>query len=968
MKKITNLLQQILLEFKFPSGENDIIKRILEFIIYNNGGLFDVVSFISYNAVNKSFRLREEHIHSFNDTFNKENAIKDINKCINKKIATTNELPSNMGLVRYVERQYINKMIEDCYIIIPNIEFIEKKLHDYYLNVDYGFKVTSEIIIPVFINYIEPYKNNYNLNSEHFCGILHGILVLDSISILNEIDKADIKFFSNILSLIINANINELADTALIKLINELSKFEQKKININRKIQEQNNQKSLTLSDAEEHLFNAFKKFYFEKDENNNEELNDKKTNNPYHCKLKFASLWIYNNLLEKNELLIRSKSFDLKNNFEEVDIIDNRLIENSKKQHKFYLFMQNLTSQLTKDNEFNNLYQVCKMKDVKNEFYRYEMFCNNHKLSENDIMILLPLLPYFKHIPSNDEIIKIPISLLVMFYDENTYPYYFNSNFLELMSHKIYENFQMAIHRIRRNLRNNIDLHVDNLFSENNFYQNSAKEIEQNLGIEKVLIYLFDEQHDKLILMVNNFLDFPKEINNSKNSFEDKLYSNAYNYLFSKENKISEYIWYDKDYFINKITNEKDGNFIKSMMILPMKIAEGKETKGFIFCINNTTKIIPDQDRKDTIFSKEELEIAEIGSQVIGKITEILNQSNKSKNTLKKLQHELPSLASILIQNIKNLEEDVENYNFNKKHYINVLEEMESEANLINVFSHYAHVENIYDFLNKQSKIDINLINHFKSIFKIFQKDAEIQGVALKLVFSDNSKKINTINVNELFPLAIFNIIRNAIQYSYFGTNILIKILPQNNKIIIKIENIGIPIREEFKLKIMEQGFRTYEARERQTTGTGLGLALSKKIVEYENGNIEIEGKNDFQNRNIFGILCIDRILHSYKDSNERISFLIKNIPEYNNDVINDIKKNLILSKSELDNLDYLKKDIMENYYDFKMSYSEELTMIKKYIERRMNYGENINDIFEKDIDKKISHIIFKLTIPQEN
>lgn len=82
-------------------------------------------------------------------------------------------------------------------------------------------------------------------------------------------------------------------------------------------------------------------------------------------------------------------------------------------------------------------------------------------------------------------------------------------------------------------------------------------------------------------------------------------------------------------------------------------------------------------------------------------------------------------------------------------------------------------------------------------------------------------------------------NIINNAINYSYKNTELNIKVSSDCDKIIFKFSNKGTPIKD--KTKVFEK-YYTGDALK----GTGLGLYLSRKVIEAHNGIIYVESDND--------------------------------------------------------------------------------------------------------------------------
>ncbi|WP_102401854.1 HAMP domain-containing sensor histidine kinase [Haloimpatiens massiliensis] len=86
----------------------------------------------------------------------------------------------------------------------------------------------------------------------------------------------------------------------------------------------------------------------------------------------------------------------------------------------------------------------------------------------------------------------------------------------------------------------------------------------------------------------------------------------------------------------------------------------------------------------------------------------------------------------------------------------------------------------------------------------------------------------------------AIKNILNNALKYNPSGTNLWIYCYNEGHKVILKIGDNGIGIKDDLKTIIFNPFVRGDEARSTKD-GTGLGLAIAKKIIERHNGTISL-------------------------------------------------------------------------------------------------------------------------------
>lgn len=92
-----------------------------------------------------------------------------------------------------------------------------------------------------------------------------------------------------------------------------------------------------------------------------------------------------------------------------------------------------------------------------------------------------------------------------------------------------------------------------------------------------------------------------------------------------------------------------------------------------------------------------------------------------------------------------------------------------------------------------------------------------------------------------EKLARAFLNILRNAIQYGEDGTEIIISAKKVEQGTCIQFCNYGNSLSESEQSKIFEKFYRIDEARQTNTGGAGLGLAIADNIIKLHGGRIEI-------------------------------------------------------------------------------------------------------------------------------
>lgn len=85
-------------------------------------------------------------------------------------------------------------------------------------------------------------------------------------------------------------------------------------------------------------------------------------------------------------------------------------------------------------------------------------------------------------------------------------------------------------------------------------------------------------------------------------------------------------------------------------------------------------------------------------------------------------------------------------------------------------------------------------------------------------------------------------NLLRNAVNYSFPDTEILLSVKENSDNVIYVCQNHGKTIPQEKLERIFEQFYRLDAARATRSGGAGLGLAIAKEIVELHGGRIRAE------------------------------------------------------------------------------------------------------------------------------
>jgi len=231
---------------------------------------------------------------------------------------------------------------------------------------------------------------------------------------------------------------------------------------------------------------------------------------------------------------------------------------------------------------------------------------------------------------------------------------------------------------------------------------------------------------------------------------------------------------------------------------------------------IGEYNKMITELERSAKKLAKSERESAwrEMAKQIAHEIKNPLTPMKLSIQYLQRaIDNGAPNIEDLAKRVTKTLEEQIENL-----------------SSIATAFSSFAKMP-------KPENEVININNLLKPIAELFNREGLAQvtfntDVILPLVYADKNQMISVFN----------NLVKNAIQSIPDGREGLvdINVLAEDDLIIIIVQDNGSGIAEDLYEKVFVPNFTT------KSSGTGLGLALSKQIIESIGGKIWFESKVD--------------------------------------------------------------------------------------------------------------------------
>lgn len=172
------------------------------------------------------------------------------------------------------------------------------------------------------------------------------------------------------------------------------------------------------------------------------------------------------------------------------------------------------------------------------------------------------------------------------------------------------------------------------------------------------------------------------------------------------------------------------------------------------------------------------------------------------------------------------------------KKKFIKIIEEQSNR--LINLVENILTVSKANAANPILTMVDVN--STIKKILPMFVEKYKNH----KIVFEED-KKLPPARLDEdKFQQIMTNLIDNGGKYSEEGSTITVLTKTENDSIVIKVKDEGVGIKKEDYDKLFKKFSRLENHLTSKTQGNGLGLYITKHLVESMSGEISFESEEN--------------------------------------------------------------------------------------------------------------------------
>ena len=326
---------------------------------------------------------------------------------------------------------------------------------------------------------------------------------------------------------------------------------------------------------------------------------------------------------------------------------------------------------------------------------------------------------------------------------------------------------------------------------------------------------YTLDENEEKWIPLPGNYVDLA---NLSSGDYELRIKSRGANGSFSDVKSV-------KFTILPAFWKSKQAILIYILIAILIFIHSRYKIKKLDEIVMKRTKQLSDEMEKNT--------------ELLNKVIEL---EIKKNNYFVNLSHELRTPLNVIYSTQQLIIELNKNGILKEKldYYMDVIARNSKRLlKMINDIIDTSKIESGCYHLNITETDIVYLVEDSVLSLKDY-----IEGKGVTLIV-DPEMEEKTINCdNDAIERCIINLVSNAAKFTEAGDSITVRIIEEKSQVKIEVIDTGIGIAEEYHETIFNRFNQIVDSNSEKNGGSGLGLTITRQIIELHNGKIYVESK----------------------------------------------------------------------------------------------------------------------------
>ena len=165
--------------------------------------------------------------------------------------------------------------------------------------------------------------------------------------------------------------------------------------------------------------------------------------------------------------------------------------------------------------------------------------------------------------------------------------------------------------------------------------------------------------------------------------------------------------------------------------------------------------------------------------------------------------------------------------------------EEIQRLQRLVGDLEHLSKLEFELQTLN-MTCFDLNEL--IRRQVELHKSTAQIKGIELRLDVASNAGAVMVLADEDKLSQVLVNVLSNSLKYTPAEGQITLKCYPEDGFAILQVTDTGEGLAAKDLPHVFERFYRVDPSRNRGTGGNGIGLTISKAMVEAQGGWMGIE------------------------------------------------------------------------------------------------------------------------------
>ena len=207
--------------------------------------------------------------------------------------------------------------------------------------------------------------------------------------------------------------------------------------------------------------------------------------------------------------------------------------------------------------------------------------------------------------------------------------------------------------------------------------------------------------------------------------------------------------------------------------------------------------------------------------------------QSLEQRHFMMTITHELKTPIAITKLNLETLQKHKLDEEQTRKLISNTIQEANRLNDLCNNMLLASQIESgSYKITNEQINFSEQVANCIHDFISRYPKRKIVYDIWPSITISGDMLLLN---------MAFNNLLDNAIKYSLKDSTVFVTLKKEENSVLLVIKDEGKGVPDSEKEKIFLKYYRAGNPNTMEAKGTGLGLFLTKKIIQRHNGFIRV-------------------------------------------------------------------------------------------------------------------------------